>query len=81
MFHKYLAIDSELANSTQGQKHQQIKEKLKKVNKKLYRIFIKLQNLRIWADYKYDNNQNALNLNLQKLSRETDLFIQASMNK
>ena len=75
LFHKYFAIDPELANSTEGQKHKQIKEKLKKTNKKFYNIFIKLQNLRIWADYKPTENKKALKLNLQTLSKDINLIV------
>ena len=62
--HKYLEEDSSLRNST-VKIHEAIKEKLKySNNEKFYQLFVKLYNLRIWADYKYEYDDKAKNFNL-----------------
>ena len=70
LFHKYLELDDELRNS-KVKKHKAIKEKLKYSNNtKFYQQFVKLQNLRIWADYRYDYDEKFKNINLNRLLRD-----------
>jgi len=72
LYHKYLAHDSKLSKSTGASKHDAIKQTIQHCNDdKLNQIFIKLQNLRVWADYNLDENNNqALNINLNQLSND-----------
>jgi len=70
LFHKYLELDNELRSSSVKQ-HEAIKEKLKYSNNtKFYQQFVKLQNLRIWADYRYDYDEKFKNINLNRLLRD-----------
>jgi len=79
LFHKYLELDDELRNS-KVKKHKAIKEKLKySKNIKFYLQFVKLQNLRIWADYRYDDYEKAKSINLNKLLR--DVYVLIKMTK
>lgn len=76
LFHKYLELDDELRNS-KVKKHKAIKEKLKySKNIKFYLQFVKLQNLRIWADYRYDDYEKAKSINLNKLLRDVHKLIE-----
>lgn len=76
LFHKYLELDDELRNS-KVKKHKAIKEKLKYSNNtKFYQQFVKLQNLRIWADYRYDDYEKAKSINLNKLLRDVHKLIE-----
>ena len=76
LFHKYLELDDELRNS-KVKKHKAIKEKLKySKNEKFYLQFVKLQNLRIWADYRYDDYEKAKSINLNKLLRDVHKLIE-----
>ena len=76
LFHKYLELDDELRNSN-VKKHEAIKEKLKySKNIKFYLQFVKLQNLRIWADYRYDDYEKAKSINLNKLLRDVHKLIE-----
>lgn len=76
LFHKYLELDDELRNS-KVKKHEAIKEKLKYSNNtKFYQQFVKLQNLRIWADYRYDDYEKAKSINLNKLLRDVHKLIE-----
>jgi len=75
LFHKYLEEDSSLRNST-VKIHKAIKEKLKySNNKKFYQLFVKLYNLRIWADYKYEYDDKAKNVNLNKILYDVHTLI------
>lgn len=64
LYHKYLAHDEDLSSKSGAGVHETI---LKKVNScgdpKLLQVYLKLRNLRIWADYK-DTDTTALNVNL-----------------
>lgn len=76
LFHKYLELDDELRNS-KVKKHKAIKEKLKySKNIKFYLQFVKLQNLRIWADYRYDDYEKAKSINLNKLLEDVHKLIE-----
>lgn len=76
LFHKYLELDNELRSSSVKQ-HEAIKEKLKySKNIKFYLQFVKLQNLRIWADYRYDDYEKAKSINLNKLLRDVHKLIE-----
>jgi len=66
LFHKYLDIDIELKNSS-VKKHEAIKAKLKFSNNKFYQVFVKLQNLRIWADYRYEQDKKVIETDLLRL--------------
>lgn len=72
LYHKYLAYDVQLSNLSGTNKHQAIVTKLESCSKhqKLYQIFIKFQNLRVWADYQEDNNPSALQVNLSQITEE-----------
>ena len=79
LFHKYLELDDELRSSSVKQ-HEAIKEKLKySKNRKFYQQFVKLQNLRIWADYRYDYDEKFKNINLNRLLR--DVYVLIKMTK
>jgi len=75
LYHKYLAHDEKLSKSTASGKHETIIKKLKSSPqrdcKKLFQFFIKLKNLRVWADYNLDEkNVQALNIKLDILSSD-----------
>ena len=79
LFHKYLEEDSSLRNST-VKIHKAIKEKLKySNNKKFYQLFVKLYNLRIWADYKYEYDDKAKNVNLNKILYDVHTLIKSKL--
>lgn len=79
LFHKYLEEDSSLRNST-VKIHKAIKEKLKySNNEKFYQLFVKLYNLRIWADYKYEYDDEAKNVNLNKILDDVYKLIKSKL--
>jgi len=79
LFHKYLEEDSSLRNST-VKIHKAIKEKLKySNNEKFYQLFVKLYNLRIWADYKYEYDDKAKNVNLNKILYDVHKLIKSKL--
>jgi len=81
LFHKYLEEDSSLRNST-VKIHKAIKEKLKysnNKNEKFYQLFVKLYNLRIWADYKYEYDDKAKNVNLNKILYDVHKLIKSKL--
>ncbi len=72
LYHKYLAHDSELSSKTGSGLHEQVLKKIASCgDPKLYQIFTKLRNLRIWADYR-DDDPIALTVNLQRIN--SDVF-------
>jgi len=71
LYHKYLAYDDELSSKSGSGKHKAILTKIESCqDPKLLQIYIKLLNLRIWADYKLDNDQQALSVNLASLNSD-----------
>ena len=71
-YHKYLAHDSELSSKTGPGLHEQVLKKIESCGDvKLHQVFLKLRNLRIWADYK-DYDRMALTVNLQNIN--SDVF-------
>ena len=79
LFHKYLEEDSSLRNST-VKIHKAIKEKLKySNNEKFYQLFVKLYNLRIWADYKYEYDDKAKNVNLNEILNDVYKLIKSKL--
>lgn len=76
LFHKYLAYDDDLSQSTAGGKHTTIINKLRtNDNEEFLSTFIKLQNLRIWADYKPDNH---IDININTISNQVWNIIKRS---
>lgn len=72
LYHKYLAHDSSLSNSSGAGKHETIVQKIKNCkDPKLTQVFSKLKTLRVWADYSLDENDAlALEINLQNLNQD-----------
>lgn len=71
LYHKCLAYDDQLSQSTIAGKHQAIIEKIKKKNDtKLIQTYLKLYNLRVWADYQLDNDIMATNIKLNTINTE-----------
>ena len=65
LYHKCLAHDSDLSSRTGPGIHAIMLDKIKNSNdRKLYQVFNKTLNLRIWADYKFDKSPHSLNVNL-----------------
>ena len=63
LYHKYLAYDDNLSTKSGSSKHDAILTKIKGCNDpKLFQVFTKLLNLRIWADYNPENNAPPINL-------------------
>jgi len=72
LYHKYLAHDDELSSMSGSGLHATVLEKIKCCgDPKLYQVYVKLRNLRIWADYQ-DTNHLALTVNLMTIN--TDVF-------
>lgn len=73
LYHKYLSHDSDLSSKSGSSIHDAILKKIracKDNDQKLYQVYLKLLNLRVWADYKLDDNQNALTINLATLNND-----------
>ncbi len=71
LYHKYLAHDDELSSKSGSGKHDAILTKIRSCqDPKLLQVYTKLLNLRIWADYKLDNDQQALSVNLISLNND-----------
>jgi len=71
LYHKYLAYDDDLSSKTGSSKHDAIKRKIESCgDRKLSQVFIKLLNLRVWADYRVDENPMALSIRLQELNTD-----------
>lgn len=70
LYHKYLAHDNSLNTKSGSNIHEAILAKISTCNdESLYQIFIKLRDLRIWADYQdNDASSMALNINLKNLN-------------
>jgi phosphopantetheine adenylyltransferase len=79
LFHKYLDIDIELKNSS-VKKHEAIKAKLKFSNNKFYQVFVKLQNLRIWADYRYEQDKKVIETDLLRLINDVYAIVKRKKN-
>jgi hypothetical protein len=70
LYHKFLAYNGELASKTGPGLHEILLRKVQAYSDpKLYQTFIKLRNLRIWADYK-DNDPSALRVNLNTINAD-----------
>jgi len=70
LYHKFLAHNDELASKTGPGLHEVLLNKVQAYSDpKLYQTFIKLRNLRIWADYK-DNDHTALKVNLNTINKD-----------
>ncbi|MBL0686459.1 MAG: hypothetical protein JJV94_01350 [Sulfurospirillum sp.] len=79
LYHKYLAHDDELSSKTGSGKHGAIKSKIEKCrDEKLSQVFIKLQNLRVWADYEYSDQDKALKVNLKEINSNVWSIIKRS---
>lgn len=73
LYHKYLAHDDELNSKSGSNKHDAILTKIKsRCDLKLFQVYTKLLNLRVWADYKLDDDYQALSINL--ISLNTDVW-------
>ncbi len=71
LYHKYLAYDNDLSSKTGSSKHDAIKRKIESCRDiKLSQVFIKLLNLRVWADYHIDEDPMALSIGLQELNTD-----------
>lgn len=71
LYHKYLSHDSDLRSKSGPGIHDAILKKIQACrDPKLYQVYLKLLNLRVWADYKLDDNQNALTINLSTLNND-----------
>ncbi|MFZ2968878.1 MAG: hypothetical protein WA080_07480 [Sulfuricurvum sp.] len=83
LYHKYLAHDSTLSNSTASGKHETISQKIKNCkDDKLYQVFLKLKTLRVWADYSLNEvDANALKINLITLSQEVNSILKREKDK
>ena len=70
LYHKYLAHDSSLNTKSGTNMHETILTKIKACNDDaLYQTFSKLRNLRIWADYKFnDDNPTVMTINLTQIN-------------
>ncbi len=70
LYHKYLAHDSDLSSKSGPGLHEQVLKKIGSCgDPKLYQVFLKLRNLRIWADYK-DDEPTATTVNLQSINSD-----------
>ena len=72
LFHKVLNQSSTFQELSGPKQHQAIKDALEKKAKnqvvnKIYQKFIILRTLRVWADYKIDDNERAKKENLKRL--------------
>lgn len=53
LYHKYLEHDTDLANSKEGSKHNEMIRRISaNYSTKTFQLYRKMQALRIWADYK-----------------------------
>ncbi|MFA5233439.1 MAG: hypothetical protein WC390_03490 [Sulfurimonas sp.] len=70
LYHKYLAHESSLNTKSGTNMHETILTKIKACNDDaLYQTFSKLRDLRIWADYKFnDDNPTAMMINLTHIN-------------
>lgn len=68
LYHKYLSHDSDLSSKSGPGIHDAIVKKIQAKDPKLFQVYLKLLNLRVWADYKLDDNSDALTLNLTTLN-------------
>ncbi|MCF6309949.1 MAG: hypothetical protein L3J19_05680 [Sulfurimonas sp.] len=70
LYHKYLAHDKDLSSKSGPGLHETILTKVASCgDPKLYQVYLKLRNLRIWADYQ-DNNKIALSVNLMTINAD-----------
>lgn len=70
LYHKYLAYDADLSAKSGPGIHEAILNKIStNGDAKLQQVFLKLRNLRIWADYK-DTDPMALHVNLTTINSD-----------
>lgn len=80
LFHKILPEIKELKNKSGSSQHDAICViLLKRVpNQDITRLFIKLKNLRVWADYEINNPPYPIDL--KRLISQTNSFVKSSWN-
>lgn len=76
LYHKFLQEDQEIRELSGPGQHAVMLEKLKRHDNDLYRVYAKLHSLRIWADYKIEEDQEALELTLKTLNQQVHKVLQ-----
>ena len=79
LYHKYLAHDDDLRSKTGSSIHNAILNKVCSCNDpKLHQVFLKLLNLRVWADYKVEDDEQALSVGLKVIANDVYSIIKRS---
>lgn len=80
LYHKYLAHDSTLLNTSLGQKHEMIQSSIGRGNylHKTKQIYIKMYKLRLWADYDKRIDKDLIEADMNRYVYDAEAVIKVS---